>query len=135
MAFFFTLSFRSLGNAEQTAQRYLREVPGFCDYDCDYHIHKIELDCSDNISHIYAYEGWNEDNDGDVLDQIRGIYPYKDQAESALEAAKLAHSRQFWTLDCLEIGACEWAEGFDRVLLDPPADPELGSIEYEISPQ
>lgn len=110
--------FRTRCDAEMTAQRYLQDVPGFCDYECDYLIHEIELDCADDISHIFTYEGWNTDEDGGTVDIIDGIFPDRAQAEAAMEEAKVSQPRQSWALDCWEIGKCEWAEGFERVCSD-----------------
>ena len=132
MAFFYTLElrhyvygpncecydigiFRTREDAERTAQRYLQEVPGFCDYECDYFIEQIELECSDSITHLYAYVGSNTNGDGAAEDIISELFPEKAQAEAAMEAARAAQTRENWKVDCWEIGACEWAEGFEWV--------------------
>lgn len=107
--------FRSRGQAEETAKRYLREVRGFRDYYCEYSIRETELVGSRNTDIVHTWYGWNVDEDENEIDLLSGLF-YEDaaEAEAAMEAAKAANDRQEWTLSHFRIGKCEWPEGFIR---------------------
>lgn len=107
--------FRSRGQAEETAQRYLREIQGFRDYYCEYSIQETELIGSVNTDIVHTWFGWNVDEDENEIDLLSGLF-YEDdcEAEAMMEAAKATNERQEWTRNCFQIGKCEWTEGFIR---------------------
>lgn len=107
--------FRTHQEAEETARRYLCEVKGFKDYDCAYTITETELIGDENAKAVYAWSGWNTDQDENEIDILFGpVYSDHDAAQAAFDAAKAAHERQEWALSCWQVGKCEWAEGFQR---------------------
>ena len=110
--------FRTRGEAEATAQRYMREVPGFRDYECESVLIEIDLPVPDTHPSVYTYEGWNLDPDGEALDIVSGFFASAEEAEAAMEAAKSATPRQEWALSHWKIGECDWAEGFERTYAD-----------------
>ena len=107
--------FRSRSQAEETAQRYLREVRGFRDYYCEYTVRETELVGSGNTDIVHTWFGWNVDEDENEIDLLSGLfYDDADKAEAVMEAAKAANERQEWVLNRFQIGKCEWTEGFIR---------------------
>ena len=125
--------FRTREQAEQTAQRYLREVKGFRDYYCEYSIRETELVGSSDTEYVYCWFGWNWDEDGNEIDILDGpAYELASTAEVALENAKKQHSRQEWTLQHWQIGECEWSEGFEREYPDGAPAPTLAVLRTEL---
>lgn len=125
--------FRTRNQAEETAKRYLREVKGFRDYYCEYSILKTELIGSGNTDTLHTWFGWNVDENANEIDLLSGMfYEDADKAESAMEAAKAANDRQEWTLNCFQIGRCEWSEGFIRDYPNGQIAPTLAELRSEL---
>lgn len=118
--------FRNLKDAQKTAKRYLKEVPGFRDYYCEYSIAERELVGESFSPLVHTYFGWNLDEQGNEYDIVDGLlYTSIEAAESALAAVKDAYDRQEWALQKWQVGKCEWAEGFIREYPDGQIAPTL----------
>lgn len=121
--------FRTEAEAVETAERYLREVKGFRDYYCEYTIRKTELIGRDNLCFVHTWFGWNVDEEENETDLLCGLmYEEEAAARSAMEAAKVANSRQEWVLNRWQIGKCEWTEGFEREYPDGSIAPTLSEL-------
>jgi len=125
--------FRTREQADQTAQRYLREVKGFRDYYCEYTLRETELIGSPDTEFVHCWFGWNVDEDGNETDILSGpAYENASAAEAALKNAKKEHRRQEWVLNRWQIGRCEWTEGFEREYPDGAPAPTLAELRAEL---
>ena len=108
--------FTTQEEAESVAERYLKEVPGFKDYDCISRVCAFPvIDGTDQTKQVYRILGWNTSenlNEIDIL--ISSCFADRDEAEKALLLAKQRTPREEWVLNCHIIGKCNWAEGFAR---------------------
>ena len=77
--------FSSYSKAEQVAVRYLREVPGFRDYDVTYQIReKRVIGDADGSSSLYLICGWDLDEALDEVDIVESdCYVLREDAEAA----------------------------------------------------
>lgn len=121
--------FRTRLEAEETAQRYLKEVKGFCDYYCEYIIKESRLIGSDTGGLVHTYFAWNTDADMNETDIICGpLYADADAAEAAMNTAKAKQPRQEWVLRHWQPGKCEWTEGFEREYPDGSTAPTMKEL-------
>lgn len=105
--------FRSRLEAEDTARRYLSDIPGFKDYYCEYTIRESSL--IGNAKTVCNFTGWNEDDIGNEIDIfISPLYSDPRSAERAMKKAKSESPRQDWCLNHWTVGECYWREGFTR---------------------
>ncbi len=108
--------FESFEEAENVAKRYLNEVQGFCDYEFEYEITKVNIIGDENGNVFYRFSGWNVDENGDEKDIIYSdCYTIKDIAKGDFEKTKQKISRAEWSLDKCILGECHWEEGFVRI--------------------
>ena len=109
--------FTTYAEANETKIRYLQEVTGFKDYNCDAEITEVPvIGCSDRLQKVYRFMGWNENKDFDEIDIIQsGCYVDWNQAQVDYEKAQHQTPRQEWVLNCYNIGQCDWREGFVRL--------------------
>ena len=114
---FFIGVFRTAGEAEQTARRYLSSVPGFKDHPCAYSI--VEKPVHGEIAQgqsVYWIEGWNWNEDRDEVDVLQSEEDYAREADAraALTAMKKAYVRTEWIVARAVPGLCDWQDGFER---------------------
>ena len=65
---FFIGLFGTRAQAEAVAAHYLKQVPGFCDYDCTYRveeksIHNVQRESLPDF--VWQFAGWDETKDGE----------------------------------------------------------------------
>ena len=108
--------FSSRGKAEQVAARYLREVPGFRDYDVTYAIReKRVIGDADRAAPLFLVCGWNVNDALDETDILESdCFALREDAEAALTHLRSAYVRAEWSLDGYTLDACLWQEGFAR---------------------
>lgn len=105
--------FRTRQEAEDIADRYFTDIPGFKDYYCEYTIRESAL-IGDPKS-VFNFTGWNEDemgNEADIL--VSPLYADPRSAERAMKKAQSESPRQQWCLNHWTVGECYWREGFTR---------------------
>lgn len=103
--------------AQAVAVKYLKEVPGFKDYDCTPRVIAFPVIGGVNeTGKVYRFLGWNTDENLNEIDIIiSSCFVELNAAENALVQAKKITPREEWALNCHTIGQCDWAEGFVRV--------------------
>lgn len=108
--------FSSYSKAEQVAVRYLREVPGFRDYDVTYQIReKRVIGDADGSSSLYLICGWDLDESLDEVDIVESdCYVLREDAAAALARLRARHARAEWSLDRYMLDSCLWEDGFVR---------------------
>ena len=108
--------FKSREEAEWVASRYLQEVPGFKDYDCDPSIMGIPVWDDANVNEeVYIFQGWNWNEYGDEIDCIiSSCFVSRNEAETHFTQVQQQIPRQEWVLNRHIIGQCHWKEGFVR---------------------
>ena len=108
--------FSTREEAEETAQRYLREVKGFCDYACVYEILEYPLiGKRTSTDRVWTYEGWDETENVYETNILDGpFFTSRAAAREAMRAAKAENQRNRWLVLDWTIGQCEWTEGFIR---------------------
>ena len=109
--------FSTREQAESVADRYLREVSGFKDYDCMPRVFEFPvIGAVEHTRQVYRFVGWNTNADFDEVDiLVSSCFVDRNEAEMALSQAKEVTQREEWVLNCHIIGQCDWAEGFVRV--------------------
>lgn len=116
---FFIGLFGTRAQAEAVAAHYLKQVPGFCDYDCTYRVEEKtvrDTQGEDLPDAVWLVIGWNETEGGDPVNIIESdCFLTEEQADLELEQMKLRRPRQEWTMDKYEIGETLWQDGFVRV--------------------
>ncbi len=113
---FFIGVFRTGEEAEQTARRYLSDVPGFRDYPCVYSIHEKPLRGEAlQDDRVYWAQGWNWNENQDEVDVVESDdFTSEAGANAALAEMKREQPRTEWLVLWAVPGQCEWREGFDR---------------------
>lgn len=104
--------------AEDTAQDYLRNVPGFCEYPCTYRIEeKTIVDAQGELpAFVWMASGWNVNRHQDEVEIVESeCFASEGAVRLAFEAMKERFCRTEWVLDCIQIDRREWQEGFCRV--------------------
>ena len=105
--------------AEETAWYYLKNIQGFCEYDCTYRI--VEKVIADNPSQItpewiWIVQGWNINEYFDETDITESdCFVSHRRAKSVLHRMQRTFQRTEWALDHHKIGTLNWCEGFVRV--------------------
>ncbi len=105
--------------AEETAWYYLKNIQGFCEYDCTYRI--VEKVVADNPSPntpewIWIVQGWNMNEYFDETDITESdCFVSHRHAKSVLHRMQHTFQRTEWALDHHKIGTLGWCEGFVRV--------------------
>ena len=108
--------FTTQEEAESVAEHYLKEVPGFKDYDCISRVFVFPvIGGTEQTKQVYRILGWNINENLDEIDiLISSCFADRDEAEKALLLAKQRTPREEWVLNCHIIGKCNWEEGFAR---------------------
>lgn len=122
--------FATRQEAELTAQRYLSEVQGFCDYYCEYSVREAPLLGSrSDVTRVWTYEGWDETDSIYAVNILNGpFYTSRAAAREAMKAAKAEHTRQHWLVLDHQIGECAWKEGFIRDYPNGKPAPTLAQL-------
>lgn len=112
--------FTTQEEAESVAERYLREVPGFKDYDCTPRVSAFPvINGTDDTKKVYRFMGWNTNEDLDEVDIIiSSCFADQGEAENALSMARERMLRKEWVMNCHTIGQSDWAEGFMRTSVE-----------------
>ena len=112
--------FETEKQAEDTAQYYLENVKGFCDFPCTYHIVKREVAGDFNSrksDFIWMVQGWNLNENLDEIDIIESpCFLTEEQACSELQVLKERNQRTEWALGQWKIGELKWCDGFVRMV-------------------
>lgn len=114
--------FETEKQAEETAEYYLKNVKGFCDFNCTYHILTKQIaDNPDNIlpDTIWIVQGWNINENYDETDIIESpCFLTEARANLEINNMKNKYQREEWTINQWKIGETEWKEGFIRMIGD-----------------
>ena len=117
--------FETEKQAEETACYYLAHVKGFCDFPCTYRIIEKEIvGYSDNMTDcVWIVQGWNVNEHLDETDIIESAcFLTEAQANTELQVMKSSYQRTEWAVNCWQIGALEWREGFVRMVGGQPVN-------------
>lgn len=119
--------FRTRQEAEDTATRYLSDVPGFRDYYCEYTIRESSL--ITDAKSVCNFTGWNEDDVGNEIDIfVSPLYADPRSAERAMKKIQAELPRKEWCLNHWTVGKCDWDEGFIRDFPDGRLAPTLKEL-------
>lgn len=107
--------FSSREKAEQTAQYYLKNVEGFCEYDCSYTIAEKPVTGGTKPSSVIWYVWGSCDDDSDDESFVVSDY-YSTEALARRRLAEMKSEYPFdvWDVCRCEIDKCEWTDGFFR---------------------
>lgn len=103
--------FSSREKAEDIARYYLRNVRGFCEYDCGYSITEKNVVGNGGES-VYIVYGWN-DYERDIVES--DCFTTEALARRMLAEMKQLHTREEWCVDRYRVDECKWTDGFVRV--------------------
>ncbi len=117
--------FETKTQAEETAHHYLAHVKGFCDLPCTYRIVEKEIighsDSTPDL--VWIVQGWNVNEHLDETDIIESAcFLTEAQANTELQVMKRKYQRTEWAVNCWQIGALEWREGFARMVDGQPVN-------------
>ena len=104
--------FSSREKAEETAQYYLRNIQGFCEYDCGYSVNEKTVIGSGDTAAIYIVYGWNG---GETEIVESDCFTTEALARRQLAEMKMRYDREEWCVDCFRTDECKWQDGFVRV--------------------
>lgn len=110
--------------AQETAQYYLKNIRGFCDFPCTYRIVKKEI--ADNLNDsipeaVWTVQGWNINEDFDEIDIVESAYFLnKKHAKEELKRMQKLYQRTEWALGKSIIGDLQWRDGFVRIIDGQP---------------
>ena len=116
---FFIGLFGTRAQAEAVAAHYLKQVPGFCDYDCTYRVeekslHNVQRESLPDF--VWQFAGWDETKDGEPVNIIKSdFFLTEEQATFELDYLKLQCPHQEWCIRRHKIGEMLWQNGFVRV--------------------
>jgi len=116
---FFIGLFGTRAQAEAVAAHYLKQVPGFCDYDCTYRVEEKAIHDTQGESlpdFVWQFAGWDETKDGEPVNIIESdFFLTEEQAAFELDYLKLQCPHQEWCIRRRKIGEMLWQNGFVRV--------------------
>lgn len=104
--------FSSREKAEETARYYLRNVRGFCEYDCGYTINEKPVVGSGSPDSVYMVFGWNGYED-DIVES--DCFTTEALARRKLAEMKAEYNRVEWCVSGYRTDECKWQDGFVRV--------------------
>ena len=104
--------FSSREKAEEIARYYLKNIRGFCEYDCGYDITEKPVIGSGNANLVYIIYGWNG-HENDIIES--GCFTTEALAGRQLTEMKMQYDREEWCVDCFRTDECKWQDGFIRV--------------------
>lgn len=103
--------FSSRERAEEIARYYLKNIRGFCRYDCGYKISEKNVIGGGNAVSVYIVYGWNGYEDDIVESEC---FITEALARRKLAEMKSQYDREEWCVDCHFIDKCKWQDGFVR---------------------
>ena len=104
--------FSTRERAEEIAQYYLRNIRGFCEYNCGYSIAEKAVIGGGNASEVYVVYGWNS-YEKDIVES--DCFTTEALARRKLAEMKMQYDREEWCVDCFRTDECKWQDGFVRV--------------------
>lgn len=104
--------FSSRETAEETARYYLKNVRGFCEYDCGFSVTEKSVVGGGSSGTVYLVYGWNGYED-DIIES--DCFTTEGLARRKLAEMKLQYDRGEWCVDSYRIDECKWQDGFVRV--------------------
>lgn len=116
---FFIGLFGTRAQAEAVAAHYLKQVPGFCDYDCTYRVEEITIHDTpkgEQPDFVWQFVGWDETKDDDTANIIESdFFLTEEQAAFELEQLKIQCPHREGFIHRRKIGETLWQDGFIRV--------------------
>ena len=112
-------TFKTEAEATKTAQHYIQNIQGFCDFPCTYRIVKKmileNLNC-EKLDKVWLVQAWNTNDNFDEIDIIESLFILtSERAHEELLIMKEKYKREEWTVDEHIIGKLNWKEGFIRL--------------------
>lgn len=104
--------FSTRGRAEAVARDYLRNVRGFCEYDCGYVVSEKPVVGSGLPDAVYIVYGWNG-YEKDIVES--DCYTTEALARRRLAEMRSEYDREEWCVDRFRVDDCKWQDGFVRV--------------------
>lgn len=98
--------------AEQTARYYLKNIRGFCEYDCGYVITERAVIGNGTADPVYIVYGWNG-YEADIIES--DCFTTEALARRKLAELRSQYVREEWCVDSYHIDKCKWQDGFVRV--------------------
>lgn len=98
--------------AEATARDYLKNVRGFCKYNCVCSITEKEVVGGKVPADVFIVFGWNG-YERDIVES--DLYTTEALARRRLAEMKSEFSREEWCVDRFRVDDCKWRDGFVRV--------------------
>ncbi|MBP3857404.1 MAG: hypothetical protein IK990_17515 [Ruminiclostridium sp.] len=106
--------FTSENQAADIAEYYIREVPGFCEYPCEYRVTPKYADSDSGT--VWLVQGWDENERFDEINAVESeLFASETQAQKALSEMQERYARQEWSVNCYKVCERLWSEGFCRV--------------------
>ena len=109
--------------AIETAEYYLHNVKGFCDFPCKYRILPKEIEGipeianRNEIDRIWLIQGWDVNENLDEVHMVESnCFVTKEGAEKGLSAMREHCVRDEWAVSCWTVGERGWREGFCRMV-------------------
>ena len=103
--------FSSREKAEDIARYYLKNIRGFCEYDCRYTLTEKAV-IGGGADAVYIVYGWNG-GEKDIVES--DCFTTEALARRKLAEMKSEYSREEWCVDCFRTDECKWQDGFVRV--------------------
>ena len=103
--------FSSREKAEDIARYYLKNIRGFCEYDCGYSVNEKAV-IGGNAGAVYVVYGWNSD-EKDIVES--DCFTTEALARRQLAEMKMQYDREEWCVDYFRTDECKWHDGFIRV--------------------
>ena len=104
--------FSSRERAEEIARYYLKNIRGFCEYDCGYSIAEKTVIGGGNAGAVYVVYGWNS-YEKDIVES--DCFTTEALARRKLAEMKMQYDREEWCVDRFRTDECKWQDGFVRV--------------------
>ena len=104
--------FSSREKAEDIARYYLKNIRGFCEYDCGYSVTEKAVIGGGGADLVYVVYGWNG-HEEDITES--DCFTTEALARRQLAEMKMRYDREEWCVDCFRTDECKWQDGFVRV--------------------
>lgn len=98
--------------AEATARDYLKNVRGFCEFNCGVSITEKNVGGGKSPVDVFIVFGWNG-YESDIVES--DLYATEALARRRLAEMKSEFSREEWCVDRFRVDGRKWQEGFVRV--------------------
>ena len=103
--------FSSREKAEEIARYYLRNICGFCEYNCGYTITEKNVNGDKKPACVYMAYGWNGYEENIIESDCFTTEPL---ARRMLAELRVQYRREEWGVGCYKIDECKWQDGFVR---------------------